>query len=256
MLLTIPPCAEGEILPVLPPSAPMAAALMATQAPSYPMQHLRVGTVLHDMRGESRFRVCGHISMPTADKILYGPLIMALSANTSSCEEFRTERSGFAAAVITLSDKGAAGQREDKSGPLALDLLRKNLDLNFSQHAIIPDDIHNLRALVVDMALTQGYDLILTTGGTGLTSRDTTPEALLPLLERRLPGFEQAMMLAALTKTPHAMLSRAVAGCLGQTLIISLPGSSKAVVDNLSAVLPACAHAMEKLQNCQSDCGA
>lgn len=255
MILTIPPCAEGEILPLLPPSAPMAAALMATPLTHDPIQHHAVGTTLHDARGEARFRICGHISMPAPSHMLFGPLIMALSANTGSCEDFTMQRSGFAAAVITLSDKGAAGEREDKSGPLALGMLRKGLDLCFSQHAIIPDDIHMLRALVSDMALTQGYDLILTTGGTGLTTRDTTPEALLPMLERRLQGFEQAMMQTALGKTPHAMLSRAVAGCLGHTLIVSLPGSSKAVMDNLSAVLPAFTHAMEKLRDDKSDCG-
>ena len=107
----------------------------------------------------------------------------------------------------------------------------------------------------LELALGQGYDLILTSGGTGLAPRDTTPEALLPIFERRLPGFEQAMMQASLAKTPTAAISRAVAGTLGRTIVITLPGSRKAVSENLAAILPALGHALEKLHGDPSDCG-
>ena len=120
---------------------------------------------------------------------------------------------------------------------------------------MIPDDPQTLRPLVMELALGQGYDLILTSGGTGLAPRDTTPEALLPIFERRLPGFEQATMQASPAKTPTAAISRAVAGTLGRTIVITLPGSRKAVSENLAAILPALGHALEKLHGDPSDCG-
>ncbi|MFR4119047.1 MAG: molybdenum cofactor biosynthesis protein B [Bilophila wadsworthia] len=157
--------------------------------------------------------------------------------------------------MITLSDKGAAGLRVDESGPLMAADTRAKLPLCHEQGFMIPDDPQTLRPLVMELALGQGYDLILTSGGTGLAPRDTTPEALLPIFERRLPGFEQAMMQASLAKTPTAAISRAVAGTLGRTIVITLPGSRKAVSENLAAILPALGHALEKLHGDPSDCG-
>lgn len=254
MLLTIPPCAEGEILPLLPPCAPMAAALFVQRKDAI-FAHIPVGTELVDEHGRARFKVCGAVTMPAAPHAVSGPLLMAMHTDSGSNERFSLRREGVAVAVVTLSDKGAAGLREDKSGPLAMQMACDQLPVCFSQNFLIPDNIHILRTLVADLALTQQYDLILTTGGTGLAPRDLTPEALLPLLERRLPGFEQAMMQVSLAKTPHAMISRAVAGTVGRALVISLPGSNRAVAENLAAVLPACAHAIEKIHDNPSDCG-
>ena len=107
----------------------------------------------------------------------------------------------------------------------------------------------------MELSLGQGYDLLLTTGGTGLSPRDATPETLLPLLERRLPGFEQVILAAGLHKTAHAALSRTVAGTLGRTLVLALPGSRRAVEESLAAVLPALPHALEKLHGDMRDCG-
>ena len=149
----------------------------------------------------------------------------------------------------------AAGLRVDESGPLMAADTRAKLPLCHEQGFMIPDDPQTLRPLVMELALGQGYDLILTSGGTGLAPRDTTPEALLPIFERRLPGFEQAMMQASLAKTPTAAISRAVAGTLGRTIVITLPGSRKAVSENLAAILPALGHALEKLHGDPSDCG-
>ena len=101
----------------------------------------------------------------------------------------------------------------------------------------------------------QWYELVISTGGTGLSPRDLTPEALIPVLDRRLPGFEQAMMAASLQKTPRAVLSRALAGTVGQTLLFALPGSRRAALENLDAVLEALPHALEKLGGDMSDCG-
>ena len=164
-------------------------------------------------------------------------------------------RNGFTVAWIVLSDKGAAGLRQDESGPLMAALLQESLQPVLQRGFLIPDHPGRLRALVADLALHQGYDLIVTSGGTGLAPRDTTPEALQPLIERRLPGFEQAMMTTSLAKTPRAAISRAICGTVGHSIVVTLPGSKKAVAENLEAVLPALGHALLKLQGDPADCG-
>lgn len=161
---------------------------------------------------------------------------------------------GYSLAWITLSDKGYAGAREDQAGPLIADLVGRTLSLTLAQGYLLPDDPRRLRALLVELALEQGIDLILTTGGTGVGPRDVTPETTLSVIEKRLPGMETAMLQAAQRKTVHAVISRAVAGTLGQSLIINLPGSPKAVRENLQALLPALDHTLAKLQGDPSDC--
>lgn len=164
-------------------------------------------------------------------------------------------RSAPALAWITVSDKGSLGEREDNSGPLIDQLVRSSISLRCSSGYIVPDDVFRLRAAVTDLALVQGYDIIITSGGTGLSERDTTPEAVLPLVEKRLHGFELAMMNASLKKTSHAIISRPVCGSIGESILITLPGSVKAVQENLEAVLPAIQHALDKLQGSRADCG-
>jgi molybdenum cofactor synthesis domain-containing protein len=163
-------------------------------------------------------------------------------------------RPGYALAWITLSDKGAAGKRTDESGPLVGSLVAEKLDLGLVQGFIIPDELAQLKGLMVDLALVQGFDLILTTGGTGVGPRDITPEATLAVIEKRLPGFERAMTAASLVKTPHGAISRAVAGTLGQAVIVNMPGSPKAVAECLDPLLPTFRHTLEKLQGDPSDC--
>ncbi len=163
------------------------------------------------------------------------------------------EGEGLAVACVTLSDKGYAGKREDTGGPALLSMLDE-LHPARSQGFLLPDDPYALRTLVQDLAA-GGWGLVVTTGGTGLSPRDLTPEALLPILDRRLPGFEQAMFAEGLKHTPHAVLSRCMAGTIGRTLVISLPGSRRAAMENLSAILPALPHTLEKLNGDMSDCG-
>lgn len=164
-------------------------------------------------------------------------------------------RGGPALAWVTVSDKGCLGQRQDESGPAMLELCAAALPLRCATGFVVPDEIHRLRSLVLDLALTQGYDLILTSGGTGLTPRDITPEALLPLIEKRISGLEQAMLAKSLSVTPRGALSRPVCGSVGQSLVLTLPGSARAVRENLEAVLPALGHGLEKLQGSTADCG-
>ncbi|WP_446423934.1 bifunctional molybdenum cofactor biosynthesis protein MoaC/MoaB [Mailhella sp.] len=165
----------------------------------------------------------------------------------------RWEGEGLACAVVTLSDKGYAGEREDKSGPNLAALLEALSPANV-QNFLLPDDPAALRALVKKLAAF-GWGLIVTTGGTGLSPRDTTPETLIPELDRRLPGFEQVMFAEGLKHTPHAVLSRCLAGTIGTSMVIALPGSRKAAEENLSAILPVLPHALEKLNGDMRDCG-
>ncbi|WP_167336396.1 MogA/MoaB family molybdenum cofactor biosynthesis protein [Desulfonatronum thioautotrophicum] len=165
---------------------------------------------------------------------------------------------GFSLAWITLSDKGYVGGREDQAGPLIAQLVDNNrggpLLVAHAQGFLLPDDPKRLRALLTELALEQGYDLLVTTGGTGVAPRDTTPETTLAVIEKRLPGMEAAMLQTSLRKTPHAVISRAVVGILGQSLIINLPGSPKAVRENLEALLPALEHTLAKLHGDSTDC--
>lgn len=163
-------------------------------------------------------------------------------------------RQGRSVAWVTLSDKGARGERVDTSGPTIAEMVGSSLSTSLIRGFLLPDSLQELKGLLTDLALFQKVDLILTTGGTGVGPRDFSPEATLAVIEKRLPGFEQTMTRNSLSKTPHGMISRAVAGTLGNSLIINLPGSPKAVAENLAAVLPAVEHTLAKLQGDPSDC--
>lgn len=163
-------------------------------------------------------------------------------------------RPGMAVAVIVLSDKGSRGERRDECAPLVRSLVLDSLDVAHFRHWIIPDDPGQLKALLTDLCLTQGFDLVLTSGGTGVGPRDTSPEATLAVIEKRLPGYERAMTAASLAKTPHGAISRAVAGTLGRALVVNLPGSPKAVAENLEPLLPTLTHTLKKLQGDPTDC--
>ena len=171
-------------------------------------------------------------------------------------ETWSVTKCGYSLAWVTLSDKGYAGLRKDQAGPRIAQIVGDALVLACAQGFLLPDDPGRLRALLAELALEQGFDLILTTGGTGVAPRDTTPETTLSLIEKRLPGMETAMLQAALLKTGHAVISRAVVGTLGQSLVINLPGSPKAVQENLGALLPVLAHTLAKLQGDPADCAA
>jgi len=156
--------------------------------------------------------------------------------------------------VITLSDKGSRGEREDISGREVIRMLT-DLDIRVADYEIVPDEKEVIKGKLIEYADTRRLDLVVTTGGTGVSPRDLTPDATLEVIERELPGMAEAMRRESLKKTPHAMISRAVAGIRGQTLIINLPGSPKGVQENLAVILPALKHAIEKIKGDESDCG-
>lgn len=150
-------------------------------------------------------------------------------------------------AILTISTRGSSGERStDVSGDAIKQLVEK-IKGDVVEYKILPDDkpriITELRRLVQDVQV----NLILTTGGTGLSPNDVTPEATLEIIERRIPGIEEVMRMAGFRKTPFAVLSRAVAGTAGKTLIVNLPGNPKGVRENLEAVLPVLPHAIKVL---------
>ena len=161
----------------------------------------------------------------------------------------------FRAGIITVSDKGSQGQREDLSGPAIAQVL-EGAGFTVSITIIVPDDIGQIANALIELSDRERLDLILTTGGTGLSPRDLTPEATLKVLDKEIPGMAEAMRYSGMMVTPHAMLSRAVAGVRGRSLIINLPGSPKGATENLAAVVPALAHAIGKIKGDQSDCAA
>jgi len=157
------------------------------------------------------------------------------------------------AGILTMSDKGARGEREDLSGKVIMEMIRP-LPAEVAAYEVIPDEIDIIGERLIEFTDKKGLDLILTTGGTGVSPRDNTPEATRAVLERELPGMAEAMRAESLRKTPYAMVSRAVCGMRGESLIINLPGSPRAVRENLAVVLPAINHTIEKIKGSTRDC--
>ncbi len=158
----------------------------------------------------------------------------------------------FKIGIITASDKGSRGDREDISGKVIADMTAPVGRVE--KYVIVADEKDALQAAMLQMADELKLDLILTTGGTGLGLRDVTPEATLAVIDRQVPGIAEAMRAASMLKTNRAMLSRAVAGTRGRTLIINLPGSPKGVQECLEVVLPALEHGLAILKGEASEC--
>ena len=148
--------------------------------------------------------------------------------------------------LLTISDRGAKGEYEDRSGPMMAQIITGNTPWDISQHSVIPDDFDTIVNTLVSWS-DDGLDLILTSGGTGFAPRDITPEATKTVIERNAPGIAEGLRAESFKITRHAMLSRGVAGIRGRTLIINLPGSPKAVRENLEVLLPILPHALELL---------
>ncbi len=156
------------------------------------------------------------------------------------------------AAIITVSDKGYAGTREDKSGPALVAALEGKAMVG--KVVLIPDELERIKSVLADLCDSGEFDVIFTTGGTGFAPRDVTPEATLAVVERPTPGISEAIRQASAQITPRAMLSRATAGIRVKTLIVNLPGSPKAAVECLTVFLPVMAHAVETLRGDAYEC--
>ncbi len=196
------------------------------------------------------FRQVGDCIMPRKGvfgRVLHGGRLKAGDTLTITEEKLPLE-----AAVITASDKGAKGEREDKSGDKAEAMLK---EAGYTQihRALLPDEKEELAAQMREFA-DMGIALILTTGGTGFSPRDVTPEATLAVCERLAPGIPEAMRALSLKITPRAMLSRAAAGIHKRSLIVNLPGSPKAVEECLGFILPSLAHGIEILRGETGEC--
>ena len=159
----------------------------------------------------------------------------------------------YTAAILTLSDKGSVGERQDGSGAVIRELLERH-GYTVTHYAILPDDQIRIESELMALCDDGTADLILTTGGTGFSPRDVTPEATLAIVERLCPGIPEAMRAYSLTITKRAMLSRAVAGIRGKTLIVNLPGSPKAVAESLEFVMDSLRHGLDILTGKDGEC--
>jgi len=157
------------------------------------------------------------------------------------------------AGVLTISDKGSRNERIDESGPVVSELLA-GIGFAVEKYEIIPDEKDIIEQKLISYSDNIKLDIIVTTGGTGVSPRDLTPDATLAVIEREIPGFAEAMRMESFKKTPHALISRAVAGVRGNTLIINLPGSPKGAKENLEIILKAIPHTVSKLQGDPADC--
>jgi len=158
--------------------------------------------------------------------------------------------------ILTVSDKGSKGEREDLSGKLIAQMIEAELKVDFSEYKIVPDELQEIAGALIVFADVKNCQLIVTTGGTGLGLRDVTPEATLQVVDRIVPGIPERIRQLSMEKTPNAMLSRAVCGTRGKSLIINLPGSPQAVRECLEIVLPVMEHALELLEKGSLECAS
>jgi molybdenum cofactor synthesis domain-containing protein len=169
--------------------------------------------------------------------------------------EHAVPRDAYQTVVLTISDRCSRGEAEDTAGPAVARLVEKKLGAHTYRIEVLPDEREAVSERLKHYCGGHSIDLVLTVGGTGFSPRDVTPEATRAVVERLTPGLDEAMRAASLASTPHAMLSRSVSGVRGSTLIVNLPGSERGAVENLSVILRALPHGLEKLRGDPSDCG-
>jgi molybdenum cofactor synthesis domain-containing protein len=221
------------------------------------LPHIPVGSFLGPEKTCALFQVVMKTWVPkTSNPVSRGYWLRALRPITlgDKDQSLHLWQEGRTVAWITLSDKGSQGKRRDESGPIIPKVVQQVIPLSMHQGFLIPDETKDLKAVLSNLAFEQQFDLICTTGGTGVTSRDITPETSVSLFDRRLTGFEQAMLSSSLSQTPHGMISRAAVGIISKSLVINLPGSPKAVRENLSAILPALKHTLDKIHDDPGEC--
>lgn len=156
--------------------------------------------------------------------------------------------------MITISDKGARGQREDISKK-AIEKILEKLETDVIWYSIVPDEMSSIKSALIEAIEVHQADLVLTTGGTGFSRRDITPEATRAVIEKIVPGISEIIRIESFKKTPHAILSRAIAGIRGKSLIINLPGSPKGVQESLAVILKALPHGIDILKGEADECG-
>lgn len=155
--------------------------------------------------------------------------------------------------VLTISDSCSKGDKPDKSGERIIEILREN-GVNEIVYRVVPDEISDITDTLLEWIDREGIDLVITTGGTGLYPRDVTPEAVRPLLDREIPGISEAIRIKGLEETPNAMLSRGVSGIRKGSLVVTLPGSPKAVESAMKLILPVIPHALKKIKGDDTPC--
>jgi molybdopterin adenylyltransferase len=160
----------------------------------------------------------------------------------------------YRVAIITVSDKGSAGLRDDRSGPALRAILEK--DYEIVDMVIVPDEEEIIAGTIVNEIDCQGVDLVITTGGTGLTKRDVTPEATRKVIDRDLPGFAEIMRVESYKITPTGIISRGICGIRRESIVINVPGSPKAAAECLMFVLAALPHALDKVKGDPTECGS
>ncbi len=163
-------------------------------------------------------------------------------------------KKGFKIAIITVSDKGYRGEREDRSGKYMLDYFKEK-SWEISDYSVVPDEIDIIKDKLIDICDSQKANLVITTGGTGFSERDVTPEATEVVIERKVPGFSEIIRIEGQKKTPRAILSRGISGIRKKTLIINLPGSIKGVKDSLEIIYPQLPHGIDILTGRDAECG-
>ena len=198
--------------------------------------------------------------MPKADNRLLSFRTAFLSGTgnrnfQSGHTEMVNTKNSYTCGILTISDKGSRGERRDTSGAALSEILTAG-GYTVTEYTVVPDEIDEIQKCLKDWADEGKADLILTTGGTGVSPRDRTPEATRALLEKEIPGISEAMRLKSLEKTGNAILSRGIAGIRRQSLIINLPGSEKAARENIEVVLGTLPHALYKIKGGTKDCAS